>query len=93
MDRVHGAVDRGRRLSMVDRGHLLKGGSSENGRNGAPVRGTTPWLRKKGEGTAVSLTGCKRGAMEGRTWPGDGGEQPVEEALGGVDVADSRASK
>jgi hypothetical protein len=26
-----------------------------------PVRGTSPRLREKGEGTAVSLTGCKRG--------------------------------
>jgi hypothetical protein len=25
------------------------------------MRGTTLWLRKKGEGTAVILTGCKRG--------------------------------
>jgi hypothetical protein len=33
----------------------------ERPEHGAPVRGTSPWLRKKGEGTAVSLTGCKRG--------------------------------
>jgi hypothetical protein len=33
------------------------------------------------------------GAVEGRTRPGDGGEQPAEEALGGVDVADSGVSK
>jgi hypothetical protein len=45
----------------VDRGQGLEGGSSEDDRNGAPVRGTSPWLRKKGEGIAVSLTGCKRG--------------------------------
>jgi hypothetical protein len=49
---VHGAVDRG---------HHLRGGSPENRRNGAPVRGTSPRLRKKGEGTTVSLTGCERG--------------------------------
>jgi hypothetical protein len=30
--------------------------------------------------------------VEGRTRPGDGGEQSAEEALGGVDVADSEAS-
>jgi hypothetical protein len=33
------------------------------------------------------------GAAEGWTRPGDGGEQPAEEALGGVDVVDSGASK
>jgi hypothetical protein len=61
VDRVHGAVDRGRRRSTVDRGHHLEGGSPKNGRNGDPVRGTSPRLIKKGEGTAVSLTSCKRG--------------------------------
>jgi hypothetical protein len=61
MDRVHGAVDCGRHRSTVDREHRLGGGSLENGRNGAPVRGTLPQLRKKGEGMAVSLTGYKRG--------------------------------
>jgi hypothetical protein len=30
-------------------------------------------------------------AAEGRTRPGDGGEQSVEEALGGVGAADSEA--
>jgi hypothetical protein len=61
MDRVHEPVDRERRRSMVDHGHRLGGGSPENGRNGVPVRGTSPQLRKNGEGMAVSLTGCKRG--------------------------------
>jgi hypothetical protein len=35
----------------------------------------------------------QEGAAEGWTRPGDGREQPAEEALGGVDVADSGASK
>jgi hypothetical protein len=61
VDRVHESVDRERRRSTVDHGHRLGGGSPENSRNGAPVRGTSPRLREKGEGTAVSLTGCKRG--------------------------------
>jgi hypothetical protein len=61
VDLVHESVDRERRRSTMDHGHRLEGGSPENGRNGAPVRGTSPRLRKKGEGTAVSLTGCKRG--------------------------------
>jgi hypothetical protein len=61
VDQVHEFVDRGRRRSTVDHGHRLGGDSPENGRNGAPMRGTSPRLRKKGEGTAVSLTGCKRG--------------------------------
>jgi hypothetical protein len=93
VDQVHEFVDRGRCRFTVDHRHRLGCGSPENGRNGAPVRGTSPWLRKKGEGTAVILTGCKRGAAEGRTRPGNGGEQSAEEALSGVNVADSGASK
>jgi hypothetical protein len=50
-------VDRERRLPTVDHGHHPGGGSPENGRNGVPVRGTSPRLRKNGEGTEVSLTG------------------------------------
>jgi hypothetical protein len=61
VDQVHEFVDRGRRRSRVDNEHRLGGDSPENDRNGAPVYGTSPRLRKKGEGTAVSLTGCKRG--------------------------------
>jgi hypothetical protein len=34
----------------------------------------------------------QEGAAESGTRPGDGGEQSVEEALGGVDIADSKAS-
>jgi hypothetical protein len=66
MDRVHDSVDRERRRSTVDHGHRLGGGSPENGRNDAPVRGTSPRLREKGEGTTVSLTGCKRGRQRVR---------------------------
>jgi hypothetical protein len=54
-------VDRERRRSTVDHGHRPREGSPENGRNGVPVRGTSPQLRKNGEGTEVSLTGCKKG--------------------------------
>jgi hypothetical protein len=54
-------MDRERRRSTVDHGHRPGEGSPENGRNGVPVRGTSPWLRKNGEGTEVSLTGYKRG--------------------------------
>jgi hypothetical protein len=76
VDQVHESVDRRRHRSMVDHGHCLGGGSPENGRNGAPVRGTSPRLRKKGEGMAVSLIDCKRGrrrdghgrAMVGNNW-------------------------
>jgi hypothetical protein len=35
----------------------------------------------------------QEGAVEGRTRPGHGGEQSVEEALDGVNVADSGVSK
>jgi hypothetical protein len=61
MDRVHEPMDRERRRSTVDHGHRPGEGSPENGRNGVPVRGTSPRLRKNGEGMEVSLTGCKRG--------------------------------
>jgi hypothetical protein len=61
MDRVHKPVIRERRRSTVDHDHRLGGGSPENGRNGVPVRETSPRLRKNGDGMAVSLTGCKRG--------------------------------
>jgi hypothetical protein len=58
VDRVHEPVER---RSTVDHGHRPGERSTENGRNGVPVRGTSPRLRKNGEGTAVRLTGCKRG--------------------------------
>jgi hypothetical protein len=61
VNRVHEPVDRERRRSTVDHGHRPGKGSPENGRNGVPGRGTSPRLRKNGEGTQVSLTGCKRG--------------------------------
>jgi hypothetical protein len=61
MDSVHSSVDHGRRRSTVDRGHGLSCGSMEDDWNGAPVRGTSPRLRKKGEGMAVILTGYRRG--------------------------------
>jgi hypothetical protein len=61
VDRVHESVDGERHRSTVDHGHRLGGGSPENGRNDAPMRGTSPRLREKGEGTAVSLIGYKRG--------------------------------
>jgi hypothetical protein len=66
VDRVHDAVDRGRRRSMVDRGQGLGGDSLENGWNGAPVHGTSPRLWKKGKGTAVSLTSCNRARQRDR---------------------------
>jgi hypothetical protein len=45
----------------VDHGHRPGQGLLENGQNGVPVRETSLRLRKNGEGTEVSLTGCKRG--------------------------------
>jgi hypothetical protein len=50
-------------------------------------------VEDKGGGDGGEPHWLQEGVAEGRTWPGDGGEQPVEEALDGVDVADSRASK
>jgi hypothetical protein len=67
VDRVHESVDRERRRSTVDHGHRFGGGSPENGRNGAPVRGTSPRLREKGEGDGGEPHRLQEGAAEGRT--------------------------
>jgi hypothetical protein len=56
VDRVHAPVDSERRWPTVDHDHRTGGGLPEIGRNGVPVRGTLPRLRKNGEGTEVSLT-------------------------------------
>jgi hypothetical protein len=62
-----------------------------------PERRPRAWnhavVEDKGGGDGGEPHRLQEGVAEGRTWPGDGGEQPAEEALGGVDVADSRASK
>jgi hypothetical protein len=92
VDRVHEPVDRERRQSTVDHGHRPGEGSPENGRNGVPVRGTSPRLRKNGERTAVSLTGCKRGWWRVGHDRATVGEHSTEEALGGVGTADSEVS-
>jgi hypothetical protein len=57
VDWVHAPVDHERRWPTVDHGHRPGGGSPEIGRNAVPVRGTSPRLRKNGEGMEVSLTG------------------------------------
>jgi hypothetical protein len=76
VERGHAPVDRERRRSTVDPDHRPGGGSLEIGRNGVPVRGTSPRLRKNGEGMEVSLTGGMGGrrrvrhnqAMMGNNW-------------------------
>jgi hypothetical protein len=54
-------MDRERRQPTMDHSHRSGGGSPEIGRNGVPVRRTSPRLRKNGEGTEVSLTDGMRG--------------------------------
>jgi hypothetical protein len=66
VNRVHEPVDREQRRSTVDHGRCPGKGSPENGRNDVPGLRTSPRLREYGEGTKVSLTGCKRG----RRWVG-----------------------
>jgi hypothetical protein len=61
VNRVHEPVDRERRRSTVDHGHRPGKVSPENDRNGIPGCETSPRLRKNGEGTEMSFTGCKRG--------------------------------
>jgi hypothetical protein len=88
MDPVHSSVDHGRCQSTVHHGEGLGGGSPEDGRNGAPVCRTLPGLRKKGEGTAMILTGCRRGQWRGgNNWAA--GRSPTsvwkeEEGRGGL---------
>jgi hypothetical protein len=49
-------------------------------------------IEGKGRGDGGEPHRLQEGVVEGWTRPGDGGEQSAEEALGGVDVADSEAS-
>jgi hypothetical protein len=48
---------------------------------------------EKGGGDSGERHRLQEGAAEGRTQPGDDGEQSAEEAFGGVNVANSGASK
>jgi hypothetical protein len=91
VDRVHAPVDSERRRPTVDHGHRPGGGSPEISRNGVPVSGTSPRLRKNGEGTEVTLTGGKRGRWRVGHNRANGGEQSAEETLGGGGAADSEA--
>jgi hypothetical protein len=50
-------------------------------------------IEEKGGGDGGEPHRLQEGAAKGRTRLSDGGEQPAEEALSGVDVADSGASK
>jgi hypothetical protein len=62
-----------------------------------PERRPRAWnlaaVEEKGGGDGDEPHRLQEGAAEGQTRPSDGGEQPAEEALGGVDIADSGASK
>jgi hypothetical protein len=62
-----------------------------------PERRPRAWnlaaVEEKGGGNSGEPHRLQEGAAEGRRRSGDGGEQPVEEALGGVDIANSGASK
>jgi hypothetical protein len=81
MNQVHGAVDRGRRRSTVDREQGLGGGSLENGRNG-PRAWNLAAIEEKGGGNGGEPHRLQEGAAEGRKRLGIGGEKPAEEALG-----------
>jgi hypothetical protein len=50
-------------------------------------------VEEKGGGDGSEPHWLQEGAAEGRTRPGNGREQSTEEALGGVNVTDSGASK
>jgi hypothetical protein len=79
VDRVHSAVDRGRLAGE------------------RPERRPRAWnlvaVEEKGGGDGGEPHWLQEGVAEEQTRPGDGGEQPTEEALGGVDVVESGASK
>jgi hypothetical protein len=61
VDRVHVNMDHEWHRPTVDHGHCPRGGSPEIGQNAIPACGTSPRLRKNGEGTEVSLTGSTGG--------------------------------
>jgi hypothetical protein len=50
-------------------------------------------VEERGGGDSGEAHRLQEGAAEGRTRSGDGGEQPAEDVLSGVDVEDSGASK
>jgi hypothetical protein len=50
-------------------------------------------VEENGGGDGDEPHRLQEGAAEGRTRPSDGGEQSAEEALGGLEVADSGESK
>jgi hypothetical protein len=62
-----------------------------------PERRPRSWnptaVEENGGGDGGEPHQLQEGAAEGRTRSGDSGEQPMEEALGGVDVADMGASQ
>jgi hypothetical protein len=64
---------------------------------GRPERCPHAWnlavVEEKGGGDGGEPHRLQEGAVEGQTRPGDSGEQSMEEALGGENVADSGASK
>jgi hypothetical protein len=72
MDRVDGAVDRRRHRSTVDRGQGLGGGSSEDGRNGAPHAWNLTAVEEEGGGNGGEPHRLQEGAAEGWRRPGVG---------------------
>jgi hypothetical protein len=62
-----------------------------------PERRPRAWnltaVEEKGGGNGGEPHRLQEGVAEGQRQSGDGGEQPAEEALGGVDIANSEASK
>jgi hypothetical protein len=94
VDQVHTFVDRGRRRSTVDHGRTpSRRRLTEEWLEWCPRAWNLTVLEEKTGGDGGEPHRLQEGAAEGRTRPGDGGEQSAEEALGGVNVADSGASK
>jgi hypothetical protein len=74
VDRVHGAVDRGRHQSTMDRGQGLRGGSPEDGWNGASRAWNLAAVEEEGGGNSGEPHRLQEGAAKGQKRPGIGGE-------------------
>jgi hypothetical protein len=91
VDRVHAPMDRERRRPMVYHGHRLGGRLTGDRPKRRPrVRNLTA-VEEKWRGDGGEPHRWQQRVAEGRTLPGNGGEQSVEETLGGGGAADSGA--
>jgi hypothetical protein len=91
VDRVHAPMDRERHRPMVDHSHRLGGRLTGDRPERRPRVRNLTGVEEKWSGDGGEPHRWQQWAAEGRTQPGNGGEQLVEETLGGGGAADSGA--